>query len=129
MSDNWKFYKEVDFADPEAMQFHVDTRDFRVMVAHRVSENTPDLKKLVKYPGRFFRSAEEVVEMLDRFYTQSGGEKEWRYLALPGISDWSIKYLRIYRTVHGLLVCNAYDRALPLGVLDADVDTTLLDPA
>jgi hypothetical protein len=129
MSDNWKFYKEVDFADPEAMQFHVDTRDFRVMVAHRVSENTPDLKKLVKYPGRFFRSAEDVMSMLDRFYSQSGGEKEWRYLALPGISDWSIKYLRIYRTAHGLLVCNAYDRALRRDVLDADVDTDVLDPA
>lgn len=127
MQDNWKFFKDVDFADTSAMQFHVDTRDFRVMVAHRVSENAPTLTKLLKYPTRFFHSADEVVAMLGRFYEQSGGEKEWRYLAIPGISDWSIKYLRIYRTEYGLLVCNDYDRAIRKDVLALDVDTEILE--
>jgi len=127
MEAQWDFYKEVDFTDPEAMQFHVDTRDFRVMVAHRVSENMPSLTKLVKYPGRFFRTPDEVTAMLDRFFEQSGGDQEWRYLALPGISDWSIKYLRIYRTSHGLLICDNNDRALRKDVLDQDVDAGILD--
>jgi len=127
MQDNWRFFKDVDFADTSAMQFHVDTRDFRVMVAHRVSENAPILTKLLKYPARFFMTAGEVVDMLRRLYEQSGGRKEWRYLALPGISDWSIKYLRIYRTEYGLLICNAYDRAIRKDVLALDVDTEILE--
>ncbi len=117
----WTPYKDVDFADPSAMQFHVYTRDFNVMVAQRVSENAPDLTKLLKYPGRFFRSAEEVRELLDRYFNALGGEKEWRYFALEGVDNWRLKYLRIYRTEHGLLVCDAHDKALSKGVLDADV--------
>jgi hypothetical protein len=126
-NDNWKFFKEIDFTDDTAKQFHVDTRDFRVMPAYRESEAAPSLTKLRKYPTRFFHTAEEVSEMLNRFYEQSGGDKEWRYLALPGIGDWSIKYLRIYRTPHGLLVCDNNDRALRKDVLAQDVDTEILN--
>lgn len=118
--EEWKPYKEVDFADQKVMQFHVDTRDFGVMTAQRTSENVPTLTKLLKYKDRFFRSDEEVAAMIDRFYRQSGGEKEWRLFALPGIENWSLKYLRIYRTDHGLLVCDAYDHALRKDTLDAD---------
>ena len=121
MNAIWTPYKDVDFADPSAMQFHVDTRDFNVMVAQRVSENAPDLTKLLKYPGRFFRSAEEVKELLNRYFEGSGGENEWRYFTLEGVDNWRLKYLRIYRTEHGLLVCDSYDQALSKSVLDADV--------
>ena len=106
MDDNWKPYVEIDFSDPEAMQFHVDTRDFNVLANKSAPENAPDLTKIKKYPGRFFHTANEIVALLTKYHWGSGGQKEWRYFSLVGMNSWSMKYIRIYRTEHGLLVCN-----------------------
>jgi hypothetical protein len=119
--DNWIFFKDVDFDDEKSMQFHVDTRDFRVMKAERVSERVPDLKKILKYPARFFRTPEEVAAILVRLYEESGGEKEWRHLSLSHYDGWDLKYLRIYRTQYGLLICNSNDRVLGKSFLDSEV--------
>jgi len=105
----WLHYKEVDFSNEEIQQFHVDTRDFHVSTIMEPSEDVPSLNKLKKYTDRFFYTSLELKTLLDSLFIQSGEDKSWRYLTING--DWNLKYLRIYRTSYGLLICDSYNYA------------------
>jgi hypothetical protein len=118
----WIPYKEINFADETIHQYHVDTRDFGCLtktdfypdnVDEKQGERPfPDIHTLLKYRGRFFYTAEDVVTLLDRLFTESGGEKKWRNLVLEGDNSWRLKYIRIYRTKWGLIICNSDNRAM-----------------
>jgi hypothetical protein len=113
MEDNWKFFKEIDFSDESVLQYNVDTRDFHVSCMR--NEDTVkliDTHKLEKYPERFFHTSEEVLDLLDGYFIGSGGRVKWRFFSLEGVDNWSMKYIRIQRTPHGLVVCNGDLRAL-----------------
>jgi len=120
MNHDWKFYTDIDFNDESVKMYSIDTRDFHCAVMTEAVEPDKedfDLKKLIKYPDRFFFTADEVVETLARLYNESGGKKEWRMLSLTGdgeryTANWQIKYIRIHRTEHGLLMCNNHHYAL-----------------
>lgn len=129
MNDDWKFYTDIDFNDKSVKMYSIDTRDFHCAI---MTEEIPkdkedfDLKKLVKYPNRFFFTAEEVTQTLRRLYEESGGKKEWRMLSLKGegekyTSNWQIKYIRIHRTEHGLLMCNNRHYALHKDIWKCEV--------
>lgn len=118
--DKWVFFKTVDFNDKSVMQYHVDTRDFCVLVLNDVSEKLPDLDKLSKYPERFFFTGEEVFNLLDRYYNESGGDKKWRFFMIETINEW-FKYIRIYRQGEFLIVCDRNNRAHGKNVLDVPV--------
>ena len=124
MSDNWTHFKEIDFADEKIQQYHIDTRDFHCITHFEKSEKSPILHSLMKYKDDFFYSAEEVKNLLTRYFEESGGEKKWRCLYVEGINDW-FKYIRIHRTEHGLLVCSrdnyALRKSLTCGKVQKDI--------
>lgn len=108
----WIFYQTVNFADETIQQYHVDTRDFHVLCNPRPKEEPIDTRTLAKYPDRFFFTPEEVKALIERYFTDSGGKKQWRFFFLEKNDGWALKYIRIYRTERGLVVCNGDSRAL-----------------
>ncbi len=131
MEDNWKPFKEIDFADTSIMQYHIDTRDFCCIINRNKSDKDIDFAKIKKYPENFFHSAEEVVETITRLYNDAGGEAKWRFLSLDGKGDkissnWQMKYIRIYRTEQGLVVCNSNQYALSKDILKCEVNKECL---
>ena len=120
--DYWKPFAEVDFSDEKILQYHIDTRDFHCNCFEEKADKAPCLSTLKKYGDRFFFTAEEVKGMVSRYYEESGGEKDWRLLALEGDSSddyWRMKYIRIFRTEFGLVVCDIRFIAIRREVLNS----------
>lgn len=117
MEDKWKHYQLIDFTNKKTKQYNVDTRDFHVLE----SENTEfeGLDKILSSKNRlrFFFTENETKELLNRLFTESGGDCKWRFLSLIGegkrvTTGWQIKYIRIIRTEHGLLICDNHKNAI-----------------
>ncbi len=138
--DNWILFKDIDWNDENYNQFNVDTRDFHVgyckrdlnaivdehdLTWHEKSYKTIRWDKIRKYP-RFFFSEEELKALIERLYTESGGKGEWRMLDLVSgderVRNWNLKYLRIWRTDKGFVICNNYNVAIPKPILEVKVD-------
>jgi hypothetical protein len=117
---NWKYYEEVDFSDESIVRYNIDTRDFYCSVETKEEAERPkrliaklDTTLIDKYPvTRFYHSEQEINDLIKRFWRESGGDGEWRYLCLKSknknVTNWNLKYIRIVRTEKGLLVCNSY---------------------
>lgn len=134
--DPWKPYKSIDFSDESIVRYSVDTRDF-----HCAPNDDPDatLKKipaaLDNHPDRFYHTAEEIVQVLDRLYNESGGEGDWRCLWFKENStiprkvsyNWNLKYLRIYRLPKGLVIANNNEYILRKEFLQGELDQELLN--
>lgn len=116
---DWIFFREVNW-DSDMMQAHVDTRDFHVSVINEPNEKQPDLAKLVKLKDRFFHTADEVKVLIERYFTDSGGDRKWRFFCLDGYTNW-FKYIRILKTDHGWLVCDSHFLAVGKDKLSTDV--------
>lgn len=127
--DGWNFFADVNFADEKIKQYHVDTRDFHCATNKEVDVKV-DFAKIKKYPERFFHTPVEVMNTLTRLYNESGGKMDWRFLTLDskdGHSDnWNMKYIRIFRTELGLVVCNNKHYALSKEVLKCKVNQEYL---
>lgn len=126
--DEWVFYKEIIWDDPKNNMFNVDTRDFHT--GYLFSEKThKDFKTLSKYK-HFFFTQEELVVLIDRLFKESGGVGEWRMLDLESkdnrVRNWNLKYLRIFRTELGFLVCNSHYVAIPKDILSSKVEQEYL---
>lgn len=125
--DNWIPFQQVDFSDENLKTFHIDTRDFHCSQSSKETELLGlDLEVLKNSKhSTFFHTPQEVVELLGRYFTESGGKGEWRMFNLKGSKvepDWSIKYIRIYRTEYGLIVCNSRNYVLNKEILSYPVD-------
>ena len=117
---NWKYYEDVDFSDVNIARYNIDTRDFYCAVQtkaeieqHDRLITTLDTSKIDKYPvTKFYHTEQEVKDLIERFWRESGGDGEWRCLSLKSknknVTNWNLKYIRIARTEKGFLVCNAY---------------------
>jgi hypothetical protein len=121
--DEWVFFKDIDWNCPKNNRFNIDTRDFHS--GYNFNENLhKDWSVISKYP-RFFFTEEELKSELERLYTESGGKGKWRMLDLVAndkrTSNWMLKYLRIWRTEKGFLVCNSENIAIPKDVLNNKV--------
>lgn len=109
----WIHYSKFDFKDQNIKQYHVDTRDFHIHTDTELKTDF-DLTKILtkKNKPNFFFTPEEVKEILDKLFNESGGDGQWRMLTLIEPSDrsysanWQLKYIRIYWTVYGFLMCN-----------------------
>ena len=106
---HWMPYKELDWDNPEFKAFHIDTRDFNGLG----NDHNPTInfvkKKARHKPENYFFTKEQIIELLDRYYTESGGPGEWRMFCLEGegaerAGNWQLKYIRIYRTKYGFVV-------------------------
>lgn len=127
--NEWVFFQDIDWNDPSFNQFNVDTRDFHtgyrwVDVAHK------DWNTISKYPDFFFKE-DEIKSLIERLYNESGGEGKWRMLDLNTkdhrVNNWNLKYLRIYRTEKGFLICNKQEEAVPKRVFSAPVNIKYLN--
>lgn len=117
---NWKYYEDVDFSDKNIARYNVDTRDFYCSEQSKseVNQNSELIAKLDtsvidKYPTeKYYHTEQEVKNLIERFWRESGGDGQWRMLSLisknKNVSNWGLKYIRITRTDKGFLVCNSY---------------------
>lgn len=117
---NWKYFEDLDFSDVNIVRYNIDTRDFYCGVQTKEEAGNPDrlIQKLDttvidKYPlTKYYHTENEVKDLIERFWKESGGDGEWRCLSLKSknknVTNWNLKYIRITRTKKGFLVCNSY---------------------
>jgi hypothetical protein len=134
MSAEWKSLFKIDFDNEQDLYWVVDTRDFYVNSISNHYMNTPelpDLQKLSKHPNRFFSTPDEVKNILADLYYRSGGEGEWRFISFKNqekkiTSNWQLKYLVIFKTDHGLLICDKDEVPIRKDLFDEEIDEELL---
>jgi len=124
----WVFFKQIDFDCPHNNKFNVDTRDFHCGY-YFTEEKHPDYNTLIKY-NDFFFTKEELESELERLFVESGGEGKWRFLSLNNtdgrVLNWNLKYIRIWRTEKGFIVCNNDDVAIRKNILSSSVNQEYL---
>jgi len=127
-NDNWVFFKEIDWDDVKFNRFNVDTRDFHVGYQYSKTEHK-DIQTLIKY-DRFFFTKEELINIVDKLYNESGGAGAWKYLELLSddsrILNWKLKYLRIFRTDLRFIICNSDNVALTKELLELKINNKIL---
>jgi hypothetical protein len=130
---DWKFYTEIDFSDEKINQYHIDTRDFNCSTNNNKppKERNIDFSKAIKEPERFCHTGEEILLLLNRLFTESGGKGKWRMLCLEGegehrTSNWQFKYIRIHRLEKGLVVCNSQHWVMNKEMLKSKVNQEYL---
>jgi hypothetical protein len=117
--NEWVFYKDIEWDDPKFNVFSIDTRDFHC--GYRLEENPhKDIDTLKKYP-EFFHTEDELKALINRYYDESGGNAKWRFFYLEGVDNWGMKYIRIWKTELGFVVCNSDNRALKKDFLSVKV--------
>jgi len=136
---NWKYYEDVDFSDVNIARYNIDTRDFYCAVQTKAEMEqhdrliaTLDTSKIDKYPvTKFYHTEQEVKDLIERFWRESGGDGEWRCLSLKSknknVTNWNLKYIRIVRTDKGLLVCNSYGAIISKNDLSDPIEQEYLN--
>lgn len=115
----WIPYTTIEWNDPENNVFSIDTRDFHA--GYYLEKNShKDFETLKKYP-HFFNTENEVKDLLDRYFNESGGKRNWRFFNLEGCGNWNMKYIRIWRTELGFIICDSYNKALKKDFLNKTV--------
>lgn len=117
---DWIFFKNIDWNNPKANRFSIDTRDFHCLAIFNEIPHK-DYDTLSKY-DHFFFTEEELKTLIDRYFSESGGEQDWRFFNLETIQNWGLKYIRIARTEKGFIVCNSDWKALSKEVLNGKVE-------
>lgn len=126
--NEWQHFRKIDWNDPKFNIFNVDARDFHCGYLFQDKPHE-DWSKLKKCPD-FFHTVDQLKELIERLFSESGGEAEWRMMDLdyndPRVKNWNLKYLRIYRTELGFMVCNSSHTAISKRILSAPVDQKYL---
>lgn len=127
--EEWVDFRSIDWECPKNNRFNLDTRDFCCGYLYSDKEH-PDMETLLKYKDRFFVDKTELKSIINRLYIDSGGEKEWRFLSIKTndkrFNDWSLKYLRIFRTDHGFIFCDSEYKAINKEILKLEINKELL---
>ena len=126
--NEWVFFEDIEWDCSNNNKFNVDTRDFRVGY-YFDAEPHKDFDTLKKYPD-FFYTEEELKTGLNRLYVESGGKGEWRMLSLVSndarVLNWRLKYIRIWRTYLGFIICNSENVAIRKNLLAKEVNQEYL---
>lgn len=126
--NKWVFFQDIDWNCQNNNRFNIDTRDFHCGY-YFSEEKHPDFETLSKY-NKFFFTEEELKKEIERIYNESGGKGEWRRLTLNSndgrVNNWSMKYLRIWRTEKGFIICNLDNKAIPKDILSCSVNQEYL---
>ena len=118
--DEWVFFREIDWNCPKNNCFSIDTRDFHCGYNFKKVPHD-DFDKLKKYE-HFFHTQQELVDLIERYFSESGGKLKWRFFNLKGVENWNMKYIRIARTELGFVVCDSDWRALTKEFLSREVE-------
>lgn len=99
MSD-WKYIDEYDSL-PDADFIHCDTRDFHILCDVCDEEYRNKVKKglekhMDEWPNCKFTSS-EILKVLKRLETRSGGRGHWRHITTESHPSW-LKYIRFIKT-------------------------------
>lgn len=136
---NWKYYEDVDFSDENIAKYNIDTRDFYCLIQTKVEMEehhklitTLDTTKIDKYPvAKYYHTEQEVKDLIERFWRESGGDGDWRMLSLKSknknVTNWNLKYIRIVRTEKGFLVCNSYGIIISKSTLSDPIEQEYLN--
>lgn len=126
--NEWVFFKEIDWNCPKNNKFNIDTRDFHCGYNFN-KRGHKDYDKLKSYKHFFFTET-ELKELIENLYNESGGNCEWRMLSLESsdnkVLNWNLKYLRIWRTDIGFIICNSEEQALSKELLECKVNKEYL---
>lgn len=126
--EEWVFFKEIDWDCPKNNRFNIDTRDFHCGY-NWTDESHPDYHKIEKLE-KFFFTKEELVSEIERLFNESSGIGKWRMLQLicsdARVVGWNLKYLRVWRTDKGFLICNRDNRAIPKDIISCKVNQEYL---
>lgn len=127
--DEWIFFKDIDWNCPKNNRFNVDTRDFHVGYTFE-KEPHRDWSTISRY-DHFFFTETQLKELISRLFEESGGPGEWRLIGLVStderVKNWRLKYLRIWRTDLGFIVCNSDNIAILKTILESKVDQRYLN--
>lgn len=118
--DEWVFFREIDWDCPNNNVFWIDTRDFHCGYNFKEKPHK-DFDKLKKHE-HFFHTKQELVDLIERYFKESGGRQKWRFFNLKGVDNWNMKYIRIARTELGYIVCDSDWRALTKDFLSREVE-------
>lgn len=135
---NWKYYEDVDFSDENIARYNIDTRDFYCLVQTKEEIEQSDLvekldtRVIDTYPiAKFYHTEQEVKDLIERFWRESGGDGDWRCLSLKSrnknVTNWNLKYIRIVRTEKGFLICNSYGIVINKNDLSEPIDEEYLN--
>jgi hypothetical protein len=135
---NWKYYEDVDFSDENIARYSIDTRDFYCAVQTKEEMEQSNLFEKIDtrvidtYPiSKFYHTEQEVKDLIERFWKESGGDGEWRMLSLKSkninVTNWNLKYLRITRTEKGFLVGNSQNYILSKSTLSDPIEKDYLN--
>jgi hypothetical protein len=127
--DEWVFFRDIDWEDEKFNVFSVDTRDFHCGYRFEkdFSKIEKDYNKIIKNKENFILSKSDLIKLLERYYTTSGGKKDWRFFSLEGLGDnWALKYLRIWRNEFGFIVCDSNNYAIKKENLEKEVNKEYL---
>ena len=126
--DEWVFFEDIEWNDIENNRFNIDTRDFHCGYFLKDEEH-PDWKKIRNYE-HFFFTQKELEQLIERLYNESGGKGKWRSISLVShdekVLNWNLKYIRIWRTDKGFIVCNSDNKACSKKTLSAKVNQEYL---
>jgi len=126
----WVYIDEIDSL-PDVRSFHCDTRDFHVS-ANDESESLDPNDHAAPWTGAYLKlinsskckedfliEKDEIIPLLKRLETWSGGKADWRRLSfdeqLPDKTGWDYKYLRFYKwkaESTKYIVCTSYGTAI-----------------
>ena len=118
-----KFYKEIDLDTPDYNLFCVYPDDFYFK---NYAKKQYDLEEL-KACGDIFHEKQEVLDLLDRYFEESGGRISWRWFTLVGMKYRQLKVIVILRTDLGFVICNVHNVPLTKKILSAPVDKKALE--
>lgn len=128
----WCFFRNIDWEDELNNKFWIDTRDFCCGYKFD-SEPHKNFVKILndkRKHSKYFFTKDELVELFERYYSESGGESEWRCFNLKHtskrVTNWEMKYIRIMRTDFGYIVCNSEWIPIKKDVLASEVDKEFL---
>ena len=127
--NEWVFFQSIDWNDPKFNKFNIDTRDFHVGY-NKQEENHPDYNTLIKY-DRFLYTLDELSNIINRLFKESGGKGNWRMLSLESeddrVTNWNLKYIRIWRSPSGFIICNQLDKAISKELINLPVKQEYLN--
>lgn len=73
MNINWKYYTELNFDNTSIGCYNIDTRDFYGSEGN-FEYKIDNFEYVLNHTEKYLYSKEKVISILDRLFTESGGQ-------------------------------------------------------